>query len=117
MSSFTSRFEALIALEEARLGTTLSNRDIARMTGGVISSSYVHRLRTGDLTNPSLTTLYALAKAFDVDPGVLLNEEKSERAQTAMIAARIQKLAARDLSVSELLEIIETALKNRGTDD
>lgn len=64
-SGFAERLNGLFERARAR-GEPLTNEDVERLTGGLISANHVWRLRNGRNPNPGLETVQALADVFGV---------------------------------------------------
>jgi transcriptional regulator with XRE-family HTH domain len=62
---FADRLNSLFERARAR-GESLTNEDIERRTGGLVSANHVWRLRNGRNQNPGLETVQALADVFGV---------------------------------------------------
>ena len=54
-------------------GLPFSNAEVARMSLGDLSEEHVEQLRSGNLTNPSMNQVVALADVFGVHPSYFLD--------------------------------------------
>ena len=60
------------AIEDPKTGETYTNSKIARMNLGDLSEEDVEGLRSGSVSDPPLSHLLALARAFGVEPSYLV---------------------------------------------
>lgn len=90
---------------------------IERGQGGTFSKQYLSQLRTGVKLNPTKSHLEALAAAFDVDPAIFLDSERSQKILDdldlvlALKEADVQQIALRTVSLNpanrkQLIEIL-----------
>ncbi|CAN5883807.1 hypothetical protein BH18ACT11_BH18ACT11_10490 [soil metagenome] len=61
------------AVRNERTGTPFTNAEVARMSLGDLSEENVERIRSGKLTNPSMSQVVALADVFGVHPSYFLD--------------------------------------------
>ena len=61
------------ASEDPKTGETYNSSGIARMSLGELTEEDVEGLRSGSVTDPSLSHVVALAKAFGVEPSYLVD--------------------------------------------
>jgi len=61
------------AIEDPKTGETYTNSKIARMSLGDLSEADVEGLRSGSVSDPPLSHLLALARAFGVEPSYLVD--------------------------------------------
>jgi transcriptional regulator with XRE-family HTH domain len=59
-----------------KTGEPYTNAEVARMTLGDLSEEDVERIRTGDVSDPSVGQVAALAGVFGVEPSYLLDREE-----------------------------------------
>ena len=94
---FADRLNRLF--DRARVqGAPLSNEEVERRTGGVVSANHVWRLRNGRNQNPGLETLQALADVFNVSLDYFAgrDEESDEAAiHQALAQPELRSLVAR----------------------
>lgn len=64
------------AFKNERTGVPLTDADVARLSLGDLSAEDVRRLRSGELVNPSVDKVIALADVFGVHPSYFLNHEE-----------------------------------------
>ena len=57
-------------------GEPYTSAEVARMSAGVLAEQEVEGIRTGDIGDPTVTQVTALAAAFGVPPSHLLNRSK-----------------------------------------
>jgi hypothetical protein len=56
-----------------KTGEPYTNAEVARMTLGDLSEEEVERIRTGDVSDPTVGQVAALASVFGVEPSYLLD--------------------------------------------
>jgi transcriptional regulator with XRE-family HTH domain len=72
-----SRLEHLFeVLRNPKTGEPYTNGEVARMTLGDLSEEDVERIRTGDVSDPTLGQIAALMSAFGVEPSYLLDRRE-----------------------------------------
>jgi transcriptional regulator with XRE-family HTH domain len=116
MLTFTEKFAQLVRDAEKERGTPLSNNSISKMTGRSLSTTYIHRLKTGDLTNPTKDKISALAEAFGVTPAWFFDESQYplSTAQSLALAEKVQKLTdEHGVSFEELMDLLNALLVAR----
>src|SRR5829696_2760430 len=59
-----------------KTGEPYTNAEVARMTLGDLSEEDVERIRTGDVSDPTVGQVAALAGIFGVEPSYLLDREE-----------------------------------------
>jgi transcriptional regulator with XRE-family HTH domain len=70
----TNRLFDLVRKEGS--GTPFTNAEVARMSLGDLSKEQVAQIRSGELTNPSMNQVVALADVFGVHPSYFLDTAK-----------------------------------------
>jgi transcriptional regulator with XRE-family HTH domain len=63
-------------IKNERTGEPYTNADVARMSLGDLTEEDVRGIRTGELKNPTVTQVVALAEAFGVHPSYFLETGK-----------------------------------------
>jgi transcriptional regulator with XRE-family HTH domain len=71
MADRTNRLFDLVRNESS--GTPFTNAEVARMSLGDLSEEHVAQIRSGELTNPSMNQVVALADVFGVHPSYFLD--------------------------------------------
>jgi transcriptional regulator with XRE-family HTH domain len=75
-ASISDRLEALLrTTDEEGSGEPYSDADIARLSTGALTEQEVAGIRTGNIPDPSIDQVLALAEAFAIDPSYFLDTE------------------------------------------
>jgi transcriptional regulator with XRE-family HTH domain len=70
-----------------KTGERYTNAEVARMTLGDLSEDDVERIRTGDVSDPSVGQVAALASVFGVEPSYLLDREEPSLLDEELVQA------------------------------
>jgi transcriptional regulator with XRE-family HTH domain len=70
-----------------KTGKPYSNAELARMTLGDLSEEDVERIRTGAVSDPSVSQVAALASVFGVEPSYLLDRGKPSLLDEELVKA------------------------------
>ena len=104
-----------------------TNAEVARMTLGDLSEDHVEQIRSGNLTNPSMSQVVALADVFGVHPSYFLDAARKpplldadamrilQDETVSAIAHKSLRLPARERRM--VLSIIRQLEYMSGTDD
>jgi len=66
---------------------TYTNAEVARMTLGDLSEEDVEKIRTGDVSDPTVGQVSALASVFGVEPSYLLDREEPSLLDEELVKA------------------------------
>jgi transcriptional regulator with XRE-family HTH domain len=120
----TNRLFEVVRSEKS--GTPYTNAEVARMSLGDLSEEHVEQIRSGELDNPSMSQVVALAEVFGVHPSYfldtarkppLLDEEAMRIFQDETVSAIAHKslhLPGRERQM--ILNIIQQFEDTQGTD-
>jgi hypothetical protein len=75
------------AIEDPKTGETYTSSRIARMSLGDLTEEDVEGLRSGSVTDPPLSHVVALARAFGVEPSYLVDGTGEEALDAAIVEA------------------------------
>jgi transcriptional regulator with XRE-family HTH domain len=70
-----------------KTGEPYANAEVARMTLGDLSEEDVERIRTGAVSDPTVSHIAALASVFGVEPSYLLDREESSLLDQELVQA------------------------------
>lgn len=102
---FAERLERLFeAIFDEKRGRLYTNADVARMSAGGISEERVAGIRSGEVANPTLDELLALAEAFGVSPSYFTERQApllSHESMEALKDADSEAILHKTLSLTE----------------
>jgi transcriptional regulator with XRE-family HTH domain len=95
--SIAGRVENLFeAIRNPKTGEPYTNAEVARMTLGDLSEEDVERIRTGTISDPTVSQVTALAGVFGVEPSYLLDRAEPPLFDADLVQA-LQDEVVRDM--------------------
>ncbi len=102
---FAERLERLFeTILDERRGAPYKNADVARMSAGGISEERIAQIRSGEVANPTLDEVLALAEAFGVSPSYFTERQApllSHESMEALKDADSEAILHRTLSLTD----------------
>ena len=124
MSTFADRLNRLFDRARAR-GEPLTNEEVERRTGGLVSANHVWRLRNGRNQNPGLETLQALADVFGVSLDYFAGRDEAgdegairralAQPELRSLVARLGTAQVSPRDAARLAGIVDVFLKDDGS--
>ena len=91
-------------VEDPKTGETYTSSGIARMSLGELTEEDVEGLRSGSVSDPPLSHLLALARAFGVEPSYLLDRGEVPLDRELVEALRDEAVREAAIEISRLPE-------------
>ena len=118
MDSFADRLNALFDTHRREDGEPFSNVEIAQRTNNELEASYIGKLRKGErFTNPTRSTIIAIADAFGIEPDYFFRREPVVQEGMDQVRVALRSSGLNREAQGYLERLIDSLRKSKDVDE